>query len=304
MNIFKVTAGLWDKTLLISTTLSPLGGSELGLRALSAPSKAKQRSPKLPVFQTGIIAWQRLQGPNRILPNLLLSFAMSKLWSAANAGCCSADLFLNTCQHVIKWTSLPPPGFGEELLLLQEQIPSAACSWHTARGEKAGAAASNCTRHSGLGAAGDQPKLHSISEPFPTWIILWITSRPLSGAPEGQHVPISWYHWELTEHPRVSWLDFVLKIKLPFILHLNAYNPQPFHQPLTLQRQWDPKHWGCVWAVAAPQHHGVRAAQEWCLSTEQQEKCFPYAPWNKYRTIVALIPWVPICCMPVMLCRK
>lgn len=184
----------------------------------------------------------------------------------------------------------PPPGANPICCLLL-----AHSTWGEGR---------SCTRHSGLGAAGDQPKLHSILEPFPTWIILWITSRPLSGAPEGQHVPISWYHWELTEHPRVSWLDFVLKIKLPFILHLNAYNPQHFHQPLTLQRQWDPKHWGCVRAVAAPQHHGVRAAQEWCLSTEQQEKCFPYAPWNKYRTIVALIPWVPICCMPVMLCRK
>lgn len=32
-----------------------------------------------------------------------------------------------------------------------------------------------------------------------------------------------------------------------------------------------------VKAVPAPQHHGVRAAQE-CLSTEQQEKCFPYGP--------------------------
>lgn len=102
--------------------------------------------------EPGIIAWQRLQGLNTTLPNLLLSSAMSKLWAAAKAGCCSADLFLNTCQRVIKCTSLPSPGWGEELLLLQEQIPSAAAPGTRQWGQ------GRIQLHRALGAAGHQPK--------------------------------------------------------------------------------------------------------------------------------------------------
>lgn len=143
-----------------------------------------------------VLVLVRLQGPSRILPNLLLSLEMSKLPPPANT-------FLNTCLCFMKWTSLPSPGWREELHLTLERksICRPRPGYTRRRGGKASASR--------------------------------ITSRKLLSASEEQHVPVSWYRcqrssWSLWLHELPAQLTGLCVCNNNFIIffNLNAYQTQ------------------------------------------------------------------------------
>lgn len=108
----------------------PQQGLEPGLRALPASAKQKKNGkPQLCCIQYGLNVWDLiivlvgLQGLNRVLPNLLLSSALSKLTSPANTGCHSTGWVLNTCLCFGKWTSLPSQGWRMSCISSGRQNP-------------------------------------------------------------------------------------------------------------------------------------------------------------------------------------
>lgn len=171
-----------SRKMLISTNLSPSVHPSAGLWPWTEGSVCqcppqKDGTHKLRCIWDQWTVWDliivlvRLQGLNRSLPNLLLSFAMSKLPSPANTGCHSTDLFLNTCLCFIKWTSLPSQGWREELHLAQERK-------------------SHLLTTTGLHNVGGEAEASAS----------WITSRKISLASEEQYVPISQYHCQRSSH--------------------------------------------------------------------------------------------------------